>query len=574
MTSRMRELSRSGAAFVGAFARYAGWRGVRAGGIVAAAALLDGMGTLLVLVPILALVVETSEGKTGTGWVSTTLRGLGAQSPLEQLGWLIAAFVLVSAVRAFTLYARDIALARLQTGFIEQERNQAMQALAQAPWSRVVGLRHARVINLVTTEIQRLSSASYFLVQGVVLTAMLAIQIVVAFSLAPGLAALVLVLLVLGGGVFLVTQGVTRELGGTVLKASQAMMANAQGFLSGLKTAAAQNAQSGFVAEFVSIQQQMRGSQLLFQARQARGRLAFALISSVLGALVVLVGFGFMHVTSTILIALIYVFARMTGPAMQIYQSGQQFVFALPSFDSVRALQAELRGDDSGERPAPVPPPEGPIELLGASYEHPGGRGVRGVDLVIEPGSFVGIAGPSGAGKTTLVDLIVGLVEPQAGEVRVGGAALTGGLRTGWGNAIAYVSQEGFLFHDTIRRNLSWGNPEASDAEIAAALDFAGATEIVARLDAGLDAVVGERGTLFSGGERQRIGLARAMLRKPRLLVLDEAANAIDAPAEAALLDRVKALEPRPTILMISHREESLGWCDRVIRVMDGEVTC
>ena len=428
-------------------------------------------------------------------------------------------------------------------------------------------------MNLITTEIQRLTSASHFLIQGVVLVAMLLIQTAIAFSLAPGLAALVTGLLALGVGMFIVTQGVTRELGMSVVKTSQAMMTNTQGFLAGLKTAAAQNAQPSFVAEFVSIQQQARAHQLHFQERQARGRLAFAVVSSLLGAGVVLLGFGVMQVSPANLIILVLVFGRMSAPAMQLYQSGQQFVFALPSFESVRALEAELRGKDRGEAPVPVPPPAGPIELIDASYAHPGGRGVAGASFTIAPGEFVGIAGPSGAGKTTLVDMIVGLLAPHTGEVRVGGVALTGGLRTGWAETVAYVSQEGFLFNDTVRRNLSWANPEPSDAEIAIALEFAGATEIVARLDAGLDSVVGERGTLLSGGERQRIGLARAILRKPRLLVLDEAANAIDAGGEAALLARLAALAPGPTILMISHREESLKWCERVIRVEDGRVS-
>jgi len=570
--SRARGLARSGSGFVRAFADYAGWRGIRAGSLVAASAVVDGAGTLLVLVPIINLVVEASAGTPGTGFVSRTLRGMGAETPAAQLACLIVGFVIISVIRAFTLYARDIALARLQTGFIEDERNQAMQALAEAPWRQVVGLRHARVINLITTEIQRLNSASYFMVQGVVLVASLVIQTGVAFKLAPGLAAVVTGLVVLGGITFMVTQGATRDLGGRVVKAAQAMMANAQGFLSGLKTAAAQNAQPSFVAEFVSIQHQIRMHQLVFQRRQASGKLVFALVSSVLGAAVVLVGFNVFHVTSAVLIALVYVFGRMTAPAMQLYQAAQQFVFALPSFESVRALRAELRGDDPVSAGEAVAPPAGPIELIGAGYAHPGGRGVSAASFTIAEGAFVGIAGASGAGKTTLVDLIVGLLEPEQGEVRVGGVPLTGGLRKGWADRIAYVSQEGFLFHDSIRRNLSWANPEVSDAEIAAALEFAGATEIVARLADGLDTVVGERGTLFSGGERQRIGLARAMLRKPRLLVLDEAANAIDAPGEAALLDRLKALSPRPTILMISHREESLGWCDQVIRVADGKV--
>ncbi|MEZ0242540.1 MAG: ATP-binding cassette domain-containing protein, partial [Sphingomonas sp.] len=416
--TRMREFTRSISGFVGAFADYAGWRAFRVGLLVALAAVLDGFGTLAILVPILGVVVEAGSGQSGTGRVSTALRSLGAETPVEQLAWLIGAFVVLSILRALTLYWRDMALGRLQTGFIESERNRAMTILAQAPWSRVVGLRHARVINLITNEIQRLSSASYFLVQGVVTFTMLVTQIVVAFSLAPELAAFVLLLVTIGGGIFMVTQGATRDLGGGVVKASQAMMANAQGFLAGLKTATAQGAQPSFVAEFASIQEQIREHQLTFQRRQAHGRLVFALVSSLLGAAVVFVGFGLLHLESAILAAVVLVFTRMTAPAMQLYQSAQQFVFALPSFESVRTLQDDLRdgAPDPGPAVAPLP---GPITLVDASYSHPGGRGVERANLTIGEGEFVGIAGSSGAGKTTLVDLIIGLFEPERGEVRV-----------------------------------------------------------------------------------------------------------------------------------------------------------
>lgn len=555
-----------------AFADYARWRGVGAGALVAASAVLDGVG-LLLLVPIINVVVEASSGARNVGFVGRTLAGFGAVTPIQQLVVLITAFVALSAARSFIHYWRDMALARLQTGFIESERSRAMRVLARAPWSRVVGLRHARVTNLITNEIQRLSSASFFMVQGVVQATMLAIQTVIAFSLAPSLAAVAAGLLVIGAVVFVITQNASRDLGARMVKASQALMGSASSFLSGLKTATAQNAQASFVAEFETIQEQIRLNQLGFQMRQARGRLVFTLVSAVLGASVVVVGFGWLAVPPAILITLVLVFGRMSGPALQLYQSGQQLAFALPSFESVRALQADLSEGALEGQVTPVPPPPGPIELLGASYVHPSGRGIEGVTLSIAPGSFVGVAGPSGAGKTTMIDLIVGLLEPQAGEVRVGGALLDAGHRAGWAEGIAYVSQEGFLFHDTVRFNLGWANGAIGDEEIAAALELAGATELVARMEHGLDTIVGERGTLLSGGERQRIGLARALLRKPRLLVLDEAANAIDAPSEAALLDRLVALDPRPTILMISHREESLKWCERVVRVEAGRVT-
>jgi len=134
------------------------------------------------------------------------------------------------------------------------------------------------------------------------------------------------------------------------------------------------------------------------------------------------------------------------------------------------------------------------------------------------------------------------------------------------------VPQDGFLFHDSVRRNLNWGAIEADDDALWRALDFAGAGALVRALPDGLDTVVGERGSLLSGGERQRLAIARALLRRPRLLVLDEATNAIDATSEAALLGRLAALDPRPTIVMISHRAESMACCDQVITIDRGAI--
>jgi ATP-binding cassette subfamily C protein len=126
--------------------------------------------------------------------------------------------------------------------------------------------------------------------------------------------------------------------------------------------------------------------------------------------------------------------------------------------------------------------------------------------------------------------------------------------------------QDPYLFRETIGRNLLWANPQASDAEVWDALAIAGVDDFVASLPAGLDTVLGERGTLISGGERQRLCLARAVLRRPFLFVLDEATSAIDVPAERKIIKAMLDLKPRPTIVMIAHREQSLDFCDRSLQ--------
>ncbi len=556
------------------FASFRGFAGARfwgATGLVAAGAALEGAG-LILLVPILTLVTALSPATAG-GQLHAWIAAIGPASTAGRLAVLIGAFAVVMILRAAILYARDIALARLQTGFVRARLDAVIRALAAAPWARIANLRHARVANLMSAEIQRLSASVNFMVQGSVALAMLAIQGAIALFLAPALAGTVLLVLAGGGAILFLSQRSARDLGIELVQASQSLMGSAAGFLGGLKTAAAQNCQASFVAEFEAIHAHLRSRQLLFLGRQARARLGFALASSLLGGAVVLAGFALFDVAPAILITLVVIFVRMSGPALTVQQATQNFFFGVGSFEAIEALIADL---DDGTAPtvaeAGVEGPSGAIELRSASFVHPGGGGVRDVDLSIAPGEFLGITGGSGAGKTTLVDLLTGLIAPQQGEMLVGGAALDAAGTRLWQRRIAYVAQDPFLFHDTIRRNLVWDSAGIDDGAIARALDLAGASELVARLPEGLETIVGERGALLSGGERQRLGLARAVLRGAALMVLDEATNAIDAAGESAVLSRIAALDPRPAIVMITHHAAGLAHCDRVIEVADGRV--
>jgi ATP-binding cassette subfamily C protein len=299
-------------------------------------------------------------------------------------------------------------------------------------------------------------------------------------------------------------------------------------------------------------------------------RLAIITVPALTGVAAIWLGVEDFAIRPAVLITVILIFARMTRPLVRLRQSAQQFVLSLPAFEAVEALQAEL---DADARPLPKatrPLPPGPIVLHDVSYRHQGGGGVFKAGLVLEPGTFLGVTGPSGGGKTTFGDLLAGILEPQAGQITVGGECLDETHLAAWRNVIAYVGQDPFLFHDTVRRNLTWGERSADDAQLWRTLDCAGAAVLVKGFEHGLDTIIGERGARLSGGECQRIAIARALLRPARLLVLDEATNALDVDGEAEILRRLAALHPRPTIVLIAHRTESLAYCDRIVAIIRG----
>jgi len=365
-----------------------------------------------------------------------------------------------------------------------------------------------------------------------------------------------------------------------VTTANLTMMESTAELLGGLKLAISQNLQSSFTERLRDTMTTLTRRQVDNVRQSAFARLVLNSMSAAVGAVIVLVGFGLTHTPVAVLIALLLIIQRMSGPVAQLQQGVQQVAYALPAYDHLVAIQSEL-GGAPGQAPAALaaPFPPGPVVFERVSFRHPSdgdgepGRGVARLDVTLPPGEFVGVAGSSGAGKTTFVDLLVGLLTPQSGRISIGGRALEGETLAGWRAGLSYVSQDPFLFHDTIRRNLAWANPQATEADMWRCLELAGAAEIVRRMEAGLETVVGERGTRVSGGERQRIALARALLRRPRLLVLDEATNAIDIDGERVLIERLVRLEPRPTIVMVAHRQESLALCQRLLRLEEGVLT-
>lgn len=214
------------------------------------------------------------------------------------------------------------------------------------------------------------------------------------------------------------------------------------------------------------------------------------------------------------------------------------------------------------------------IELRSVRYAYPGSErdALTAVTLSIPRGSFVGFIGGSGAGKTTLVDVILGLLAPAEGEVLVDGVDVHPRLRQ-WQNQIGYVPQSIYLTDDTLRRNIAFGlaESEIDDGAVRRAIRAAQLEDFVAALPDGADTVVGERGVRLSGGQRQRIGIARALYHDPDVLVLDEATSALDVATERGIMEAVMALEGK-TVLIVAHRLSTVANCAKLYRMENGRV--
>jgi ATP-binding cassette subfamily C protein len=556
------------------FARACGMRGVLAGIAVLASAALESVA-LILLVPLFAVTIGAMPTE---GMLARVLRSLFAVLDLgphlPRLMFLLGAFAALMVLRLVIGAVRDLLLAQLQIEFVDGLRTHAIGRLGEARWDVVSRMRQARVAQLVSADIQRIGLAARLSQQSLVAAVMLAAQCVAALIVSPALALMCLALIGLGFLSLMVTLRRAHLLGESVTGTNLATMNTIVQFFGGLKLAISQDLHRSYVSEVQDSLRNLAERQLDFVRFQAIRQIALGTLAAVVGIAICAVGLGLLGVRATVLVGLLLILMRMSGPAMVLQQNAQQLVQALPAYDALQALNAELEAAAVSYSPVVTDRVfDGAITFDGVAFDHGGeGGGLSGISVRIEPGSFLGIAGPSGAGKTSFVDLLVGLHRPVSGAIRIGDTVLDDATIVAWRRQVSYVGQDPYLFYDSIRRNLLWAKPEASEAELWEALRLAGAEDLVRTIPGGLDASVGERGTLVSGGERQRLAIARALIRRPRLMILDEATNAIDVAGERAVIASLLALENRPTIVMIAHRSESLERCDRILHFEGGRI--
>ena len=244
--------------------------------------------------------------------------------------------------------------------------------------------------------------------------------------------------------------------------------------------------------------------------------------------------------------------------------------------ENMRVLEEKSdQPDVRGQSDLSVPKLREVLSFEHISYHYPNAEELvlSDASMTIRRGESVGIVGPSGAGKTTSVDIILGLLDPQSGRVLVDGVDIKNDLSS-WLSQIGYIPQMIFMLDDTIRANVAFGVPEREikEEQIWRALREAALEEFIHSLPDGLDTQIGERGVRLSGGQRQRIGIARALYQNPEVLIFDEATSALDNETESAIMESIHSLRGTKTMIIIAHRLTTIEACDHIFRVEHGQI--
>lgn len=529
------------------------------------------------IIPLLYLVGLGEAEGAASGVRDAVERAAGALGVELTLPTVLIAFVLLAALRAAVAWRREMHVAAMRHAFIDGLRERLYAATAEAAWPTLVRRRQSDLLHTLTQEVNRAGQGAMLLIQGSVTATFALAQVALAVAISPPVTAG----MALAGGALLAAARPlvrrSRALGDRLTAGGRAKHAMMAEFLGGLKLAKSEGAEGRHVEDFTAAVADLRGSQLTFVRANAAARavLNVGAVAAVAVLVWLAVRYAGLGAPEVLVLALIAV--RVLPVTQRLQQLAQQLAHVLPAWLHAVEMERELRAAaeppaDPAARPLPL---RRELRVRRASFSYGGpaaGRpALSEVDLAVPAHRLVAVTGPSGAGKTTLADLLMGLLAPDAGAVEVDGAPLDGAGCRRWRQSVACVLQDPLLFHDTIRANLLRAQPEGSEAELWRALRLA-AADFVDDLPDGLDTVVGDRGACLSGGERQRIALARALLLRPALLVLDEATGQLDAAAERQVAEGLRSLRDHMTIVAVTHRPALLAVADRVVVLEAGRV--
>ncbi len=531
------------------------------------AGLFEGVG-LSTMLPLLTMTSEGGAGGSSPLHVMIT-DGLAIFGLTPTIGTLLAFGVgglfLKAVLSVIALTYMGYAGARVAT----RMRRQLIRELLHVRWDYFTNLALGRVANSISVDATRATNtytAIAVLVKSAIETvAYITVALLVSWKLA-------LISIAVGATIalalsFLVTM--VRKAGRQQTMRTSQLVVYVSDILNNIKPLKAMAVQRLFTNLV-----EKRNTQLNKALRRlVLGRFALRYLEEFLAVAAIAGGFYIAHIyfavpISEFIVVGLVLFASIRSVG-RIQNQYQKAVMLEPPVRAVEELIAEAIAAREPNPGTGTPIFGDAIHLENVDFSHGENKILTGASMDIPVGGITVITGPSGAGKTTITDLIIGLYQPDSGRVVVDDTPLRAIDLDQWRQLVGYVPQELILLHDTILANITLGNRDYGEAEVRAALVAAGAWEFVAAQPEGLQTQVGDKGTKLSGGQRQRIALARALLRQPKLLIMDEVTSALDPATERDICENIARLSGEITVLAISHRDPWTKMADKVYRLTD-----
>jgi ABC-type multidrug transport system fused ATPase/permease subunit len=500
-----------------------------------------------------------------------------AKQRADLLGWIALAAAAAVLVQAGTTYALSQVVSIAAQHAIAEMRMSVQKHVLHLPVSYFDSTKTGVLISRVMTDaegVRNLVGTGLIQLVGGMFTAIIGIGVL--FALNWRLTAVVLVVLLTFGGLMAMAFARLRPLfrERSVINAEvTGRLAESIGGVRILKVYVAEKREERLFGEgvmrlFDNVRRSITGTSLV-------GAGASLIIGAIGVILITIGGRAILSGSMTIggLVMYIFFIGLVAAPLIQIASVGTQISEAFAGLDRIREIRDMSTEDEEDEEREPLGELDGSVEFHDVTFSYvPGVPVLKGVSFSSRAGSTTALVGSSGSGKSTLIGLVMAFNRPQAGTILVDGHDLAHVRLRDYRSQLGVVMQDNFLFDGTVRENIAFARPEASDEAIREVSRIAHCDEFVEQFPQKYDTIVGERGVKLSGGQRQRVAIARAILADPRILILDEATSSLDSESEAMIRDGLRSLRRGRTTFVIAHRLSTIESADQILVMEDGQI--
>jgi ATP-binding cassette subfamily C protein len=539
---------------------------------------------ILMLIPLLSLIGILDGGNGSIEWVRQQAGFLDALPATARLPVILLTYVLL--IIAQSLFSRRMSLlnTRIIQGYVEYLRVRLFEKTVNVEWSVMISKNKSDISNMFAVEINRISSGGVLFLRLISDVIVFLVHLTIAFFISPPLTVFVMIC---GLALALLMRSTLRDsksVGSKIHETNKRLLFEITEQLNGVKEVKSYGIEDRQLNKFAEVCSKIKDNLIRHTKLQSRPQLLYSIAAALIISLVFYLMVSFFGIEPASMIIILYVFSRTWPIFMKTQSNLQSILVAVPSFDAYGRLiddfsKREEKRDEGVDAQEAVTSEETRLrryirfDRVCFTYrsEKESFR-LKDVSFDIPAKQTTVLVGRSGAGKSTIVDLLLLFLKPHNGRILVDDTELTFASEQAWRRRIAYVPQDAFLLNGTIRDNLLHFNPSASDTEIQKAIETAAASEFIAKLPDGLETYIGDRGIRLSGGEKQRVVLARALLRHPDILVLDEATSSLDSQNEFLIRQAIANLRGKMTIIIIAHRLTTVRNADNVLVIEDGQV--